>query len=462
MNGSDGYRKHVFEDLKPYVCTIDGCEEPRTLYNHSALWPEHESSHLVSPPRMAECPFCAAIFQQRALPYFKHVSTHLQEVSLSVLPHPADEDDGFDSDDSNNDETASSAPSHPLQELPDVDTSSSAKPREFPSAGKGGDEPWQSLDPNRSTICPSLLGPSLAESAQHDPALGQIEAPSQTEMVQVLSEPADDAGPSGQGYRYSGSTSASTPQPDLYNPDEDDLLHSVIDRLLEVRGSRPGKQVHLLEAEIRYLCTKAREIFVSQPILLDLEAPIKVISLILVSFECSPSLYYQVCGDIHGQYYDLLRIFEYAGFPPEANFLFLGNYVDYGKQSLETMCLLLAYKIKYPENFFLLRGSHEYGSKTKKDGFYDECRRRYNTNLWKLFVDLFNYMPVAAIIDEKIFAVHGGLSPHLNTMDQIKRIMRPTAVSHLYIHVHIMIIILLRCIQVGLGPVIHMCQYCLK
>ncbi|CAB3401767.1 unnamed protein product [Caenorhabditis bovis] len=187
-------------------------------------------------------------------------------------------------------------------------------------------------------------------------------------------------------------------------------LDNIIARLLEVRGSKPGKNVQLTESEIKGLCQKSREIFLSQPILLELEAPLKI------------------CGDVHGQYYDLLRLFEYGGFPPESNYLFLGDYVDRGKQSLETICLLLAYKIKYPENFFLLRGNHECASINRIYGFYDECKRRYNIKLWKTFTDCFNCLPVAAIIDEKIFCCHGGLSPDLQSMEQIRRIMRPTDV----------------------------------
>lgn len=133
---------------------------------------------------------------------------------------------------------------------------------------------------------------------------------------------------------------------------------------LSVRGGRPGKQVQLGENEIKFLCTSAREIFINQPILLELESPIKI---------CGNNHMRLTSGDIHGQYYDLLRLFEYGGFPPEANYLFLGDYVDRGKQSLETICLLLAYKIKYPENFFILRGNHECASINRIYGFYDEC-----------------------------------------------------------------------------------------
>ena len=131
---------------------------------------------------------------------------------------------------------------------------------------------------------------------------------------------------------------------------------------------------------------------------------------------------------LNPRFHDLLRLFEHCGFPPDANYLFLGDYVDRGKNGLETICLLLAYKIKYPENFFLLRGNHECASINRIYGFYDECKRRYNIKMWKKFQDAFNVLPFAAVVDEKIFCIHAGLSPDLNSPEQIKRIMRPTDV----------------------------------
>ncbi|CAN1784182.1 Serine/threonine-protein phosphatase PP1 (Fragment) [Linum perenne] len=135
-----------------------------------------------------------------------------------------------------------------------------------------------------------------------------------------------------------------------------------------------------------------------------------------------------VAGDIHGQYQDLLRVFEYGGYPPSANYLFLGDYVDRGKQSLETICLLLAYKIRYPEKIHLLRGNHEDAKINRIYGFYDECKRRFNVRLWKIFTDCFNALPVSALIDEKILCMHGGLSPDLDNLDQIREIQRPTEI----------------------------------
>lgn len=110
---------------------------------------------------------------------------------------------------------------------------------------------------------------------------------------------------------------------------------------------------------------------------------------------------------------------------PQANYLFLGDYVDRGKQSLEVVCLLFAYKIKYPENFFLLRGNHECAGINRIYGFYDECRRRFSVKMWKQFCNTFNCLPCCAVIDDKIICMHGGLSPELSQMEQIANIARP-------------------------------------
>jgi serine/threonine-protein phosphatase PP1 catalytic subunit len=125
-------------------------------------------------------------------------------------------------------------------------------------------------------------------------------------------------------------------------------IDDMISRLLDAGYSgKVTKSVCLKNAEITAICQAAREVFLSQPTLIELSPPVKIV------------------GDVHGQYSDLIRLFEMCGFPPSANYLFLGDYVDRGKQSLETILLLLCYKVKYPENFFLLRGNHECANVTR-------------------------------------------------------------------------------------------------
>ena len=233
-----------------------------------------------------------------------------------------------------------------------------------------------------------------------------------------------------------GSTGSSFPLNDAASPSgnggKDKIkpfdIDDMIQRLLDAGyAGKVSKSLCLKNTEIVAICQAARESFLSQPTLVELSPPVKIV------------------GDVHGQYSDLIRLFEMCGFPPAANYLFLGDYVDRGKQSLETILLLLCYKIKFPENFFLLRGNHECANVTRGPcifvkppfnsncidavyGFYDECKRRCNIKTWKTFIDVFNCLPIAAVVASKIFCVHGGLSPSLHTMDDIKRIQRPTDV----------------------------------
>ncbi|OHT07303.1 Serine/threonine-protein phosphatase PP-X 4 [Tritrichomonas foetus] len=121
-----------------------------------------------------------------------------------------------------------------------------------------------------------------------------------------------------------------------------------------------------------------------------------------------------VCGDIHGQFYDLLELFSVGGRPPEQNFIFLGDYVDRGFYSTETFFLLLALKVRYPTKIYLLRGNHESQQVTEDYGFYDEVVRKYSdSSIYQLCLNAFCMLPIAAVIDNQIFCVHGGLSPKL-------------------------------------------------
>lgn len=200
--------------------------------------------------------------------------------------------------------------------------------------------------------------------------------------------------------------------------DIDDVIKRLVSvgkRGISSRSSdrRAKHKLAVTAQEIKLILARSRSIFMDQPTLLKLSPPVKIV------------------GDIHGQFFDLIRIFNCCGYPPRTNYLFLGDYVDRGYKSLELILLLLCYKIKYPENFFMLRGNHECANITKIYGFYDECKRRLSAKsgshkLWRSFIDVFNTLPITAIINDKIFCIHGGLSPELTSLQQIQQIQRPT------------------------------------
>ncbi|XP_022230532.2 serine/threonine-protein phosphatase alpha-2 isoform [Drosophila obscura] len=195
---------------------------------------------------------------------------------------------------------------------------------------------------------------------------------------------------------------------DFFHRQSMTYLDTIIEKLVSDGGNPRASE--LTENELTDISMSARALFLSQPMLLELSAPVKI------------------CGDIHGQYKDLVRIFKKCGFPPSSNYLFLGDYVDRGQNSIETLTLLLAYKLRYPQNFFLLRGNHESAELNQIYGFFDECKRRYSIKLWRSFVDCYTCMPVAAIVSDRIFCVHGGLSPELNALEDIRQLKRPTDV----------------------------------
>lgn len=169
----------------------------------------------------------------------------------------------------------------------------------------------------------------------------------------------------------------------------------------------------LPEDDVKALCEKAKEILSSESSVVSVPVPVTI------------------CGDVHGQFYDLMELFRIGGELPETNYLFMGDYVDRGFYSIETVTLLVALKVRYKNRVTILRGNHESRQITQVYGFYDECLRKYgNANVWKIFTELFDYLPLASVVESQIFCLHGGLSPSIDTLDQIKQLDRVQEVPH--------------------------------
>jgi len=176
---------------------------------------------------------------------------------------------------------------------------------------------------------------------------------------------------------------------------------------------RLSKGTVLSENEVRSLTKMAGDLLREESNVAMVEAPVTIV------------------GDIHGQWHDLMELFCIGGAVPETNYLFLGDFVDRGFYSVETVSMVVALKARYPNRVHMIRGNHESRQITQVYGFYDECLRKYGSaSVWRCFTDLFDYLPLSALVANTIFCPHAGLSPSIDTLDNIRELDRVQEVPH--------------------------------
>ena len=188
-----------------------------------------------------------------------------------------------------------------------------------------------------------------------------------------------------------------------------------IDNLLQGRKNLPNwvflkkhfeLEGKLAKAAALYLITQASQQFFKETNIITLSDPITII------------------GDIHGQYYDFLKILEIGGSPDSTRYLFLGDYVDRGIFSIEVLLLLYAIKLNNPKSIYMLRGNHESRQMTTFFNFRSEVLYKYDLDVYEAIMESFDCLPLACVINKKFLALHGGISPELNSLADIERLDR--------------------------------------